>query len=146
MEYWGTIEIILTGGMLGILGQGIRVAVGVKKVKDENAIKPAELQTPISSATIFYSIFIGFVAGALFLLVDNPPPAEGKLTNEVIMLIITAGYSGADFIEGLFGKYIQPRLTTTATAQAISVANTGNPTPPLTVPDEAHFDNNIPQG
>lgn len=145
MESYNIIEIIFTGGLLGILGQGIRVVVGVKKTKDENAIKPTDLQTPISNATIIYSIFIGFVAGALSLLIDNPSP-DGKLSTEVIMLIITAGYSGADFIEGIFGKYVQPKFSSASTSNPTAAATADNTILPLTVADEANFQNNIPQG
>ena len=58
-----------------------------------------------STSRLLISIFIGFVAGAIGLLIkesgDSKPP-----DTETIVTIIAAGYSGADFIEGIFNTYI----------------------------------------
>lgn len=110
------VSLILTGGLLGILGQGIRIVVGVKKFKEENALKAAADQKPMDSAAIFYSIFIGFVAGGLGLLLNKP--TDGVITNQLVLMIMATGYSGADFIEGVFGKYLQNKTAAAPTNTA----------------------------
>jgi len=100
------IDIIILGGLLGVLGQGIRMVVGLKKLSDENA-KLAEGETSVVNITrLLTSIFIGFVAGALYLLI-NQLPKDPK--PEFYFTIIAAGYAGTDFIEGLFNTYISKK-------------------------------------
>ena len=84
---------ILTGGLLGILGQGIRLIVGISKGNPD---------TETVKKQLFISLFIGFIAGTLALVIKAPKPDEMQLTNkELILTIIAAGYAGADFIEGI---------------------------------------------
>jgi hypothetical protein len=117
---------ILAGGLLGVIGQGIRIAVGLKKFNEDNAIQVArdEPAEEFSTSRLVISIFIGFVAGALGVLTRQPGDgAEIKLDKEAIITIIAIGYSGADFIEGVFKTYInkfQPTPTSHQTPQGQS--------------------------
>jgi len=85
---------IALGGVLGIIGQGIRVIIGLGKAEPDTLPQPGRL---------LYSLFIGLIAGALAMLVKTTKP-EGKIIidKELILAIIAAGYAGADFIEGIF--------------------------------------------
>jgi hypothetical protein len=108
------IEVIITGGLLGMLGQGIRIIVGIKKIQEQNAVAALSLAAPteLQNSRIIYSLFIGFVAGALGLLVEKNPESLFKMeNNEMIVMLIAIGYAGADFIEGIFKKYM-PQTTT----------------------------------
>ena len=103
------IEKILLGGLLGLLGQGIRMAIGLKKLSDANAQK--DNKEDLNGGRLMVSLFIGFVAGALYVLVngfDNKPDvANGEyIGNQFVFTVIAAGYAGSDFIEGLFNTYI----------------------------------------
>jgi uncharacterized membrane protein YeaQ/YmgE (transglycosylase-associated protein family) len=99
---------ILLGGLLGILGQGIRVVVGIKKLSGANAAKRLnnEETDEFSPARLLLSIFIGFIAGAIALLIKGKTDSDAEKT-QMIITIIAAGYSGADFIEGVFNTYIK---------------------------------------
>src|SRR5205809_1132934 len=90
---------IISGGLLGMLGQGIRVAVGLKKFNEENSVKALEGKNtePFSTSRLLISIFIGFVAGALGMIIKSPD-ANANNEREFIITIIAIGYSGADFI------------------------------------------------
>ena len=105
---------LLLGGLFGILGQGIRIVVGLKKLNDSNseATAAGQQKDDFSSSRLLVSIFIGFVAGALAMLVscftDTDTPK--KITLQLAIGIIAGGYSGVDFIEGIFNKYI-PKTT-----------------------------------
>ena len=99
---------VFAGGMLGMLGQGIRIAIGLKKLNDQNAANQAKNLPlePFDPSRLILSLFTGFVAGALALLMkavaDN---SVASLSSDSLITIIAVGYSGADFIEGFFNMY-----------------------------------------
>lgn len=99
---------ILLGGLLGVLGQGIRIVVGIKKLSGTNAAKRlnGEETDEFSPSRLLLSIFIGFIAGAIALLIKGKSESDSGKT-EMIVMIMAAGYSGADFIEGVFNTYIK---------------------------------------
>lgn len=116
---------VLAGGVLGVLGQGVRIAVGLKKLHDSNTAKVAQdaAPEPFSPGRLLVSLFVGFVAGAIGMLVKNPTKATGgDLSTEAIVTIIAVGYSGADFIEGLFNTYIQKFNTPTPAVAMVAAA------------------------
>jgi hypothetical protein len=110
---------VLAGGLLGLIGQGIRMAVGLKKLSDENSRR--EESEPVNASRLIISLFIGFVAGALYVLVN-----EGLFKDdEYLFAIIAAGYAGADFIEGIFRTFINKSGNTSGGSSSVST-NTGN--------------------
>ena len=96
---------LLLYGLLGLIGQGIRVIVGLKKLREEAAAKATDNQNPkeiynseFDVKQLWVSLFIGFVAGCLASLTQE----DDKVSTKDIQLgIITAGYAGTDFIEGV---------------------------------------------
>lgn len=130
------ISLILVGGLLGVLGQGIRMTIGLKKHSDLNAQSLDGEANPIDGTRLMIGIFLGFIAGALYLMVNG-----GDLKNrEFIFTVIAAGYAGTDFIEGLFNTYIAKLSPSkTVTGETISTAPTPTPIvinniPPATTP------------
>ena len=110
---------VLAGGLLGSLGQGIRLAVGLKKLNAENTKNQSDnvATEPISSGRMILSVFIGFIAGAIGMLVKGSSLAkDGDFSTESIVTIIAIGYSGADFIEGVFNTYLTKFSSSTTTA------------------------------
>jgi hypothetical protein len=136
---------ILIGGLLGLIGQGIRVIVGLKKLGEKkaenkrnadnaaivnaanaavavanaaNAQNAAAGNAPANAADVVtpgtipgsdysgmrfgMSLFTGFIAGALggLFAVDLKDPIE----NKTLVTLISFGYAGTDFIEGLVSK------------------------------------------
>lgn len=143
---------IIAGGLLGALGQGIRTAVGLKKFNEENANKIAQGKLPeeFSSGRLIISIFIGFVAGAIGMIIKGNA-ADKNYTSEDIITIIAIGYSGADFIEGVFNTYADKFSTSVKTTPNVEVIIPPKPeTPvneqPVTVVDEALFTNKPAEG
>ncbi len=146
------INSVIAGGLLGALGQGVRTAVGLKKFNEDNAARAAE-NKPVeqfSTSRMVISIFIGFVAGAIGMLVKGSSLAKnGEYSTESIITIIAIGYSGAHFIEGVFNTYIK-RINPVDAANVFT-ATSKIPTPlsteqSITVPDEANFSNTPAQG
>ena len=142
---------IIAGGLLGTLGQGVRIAVGLKKFNETNATLTAQGKAPekFDPGRLIISSFIGFVAGAIGMLVKGASLGkDGQYDTEAIVTIIAIGYSGADFIEGVFNTYInrfKPNdpLATPDTAAKVAVASDGQPT---FVADESNFSNTPAQG
>lgn len=146
------INSVLAGGLLGSLGQGVRTAVGLKKFNEDNQAKAAE-NKPVeqfSISRLVISIFIGFVAGAIGMLVKGTSLAvNGDYSTESIITIIAIGYSGADFIEGVFNTYIKKINPVDVPISSTDISSTDPPPAieqPVTVPDEANFSNTPAQG
>lgn len=95
---------LIAGGILGVIGQGIRIIVGLKKL-DEKRVTQVDEKEIFNNNRLFISIFIGFIAGMIAILVKST--SSNGFTNELILAIIASGYSGADFIEGVFNAYFK---------------------------------------
>lgn len=100
------INLILCG-LLGLIGQGIRVIVGLKKLREEAETVATDEQNvktvynrQFDVRQLWLSLFIGFVAGCLASLARE----EDKFGKDVQLAIIAAGYAGTDFIEGVSKK------------------------------------------
>lgn len=100
--------LILLGGIMGMLGQSARVIVGLKKLNDEAAAKQSALSDMIDPSRLFVSLLIGFVAGALAAIAmqGTGPIDPTHLTKSDIMAYAAAGYTGADFIEGIMSRFL----------------------------------------
>ncbi|GAB2526682.1 hypothetical protein [Spirosoma aerophilum] len=99
-------------GLLGLIGQGIRVVIGLKKLKEEATAEAVE-NTATSAKSIYNSQFdgrqlwvsllIGFIAGCLASFGHDD---TADFSREARLAIVAAGYAGTDFIEGLFKKIL----------------------------------------
>lgn len=104
------ISALLLGGILGLVGQGIRAIMGVKKMREENA-NPALPSYDLNVSRLIASLFIGFAAGLLATLPFFDPKftAGPDWSQQVILTLIAAGYSGADFIEGFLKNFLSEK-------------------------------------
>lgn len=98
---------ISVGGLLGIVGQVIRTVSGLAKLYAGNlaATQANQPVSTFSTSRLVVSLLIGFSAGVVAVIVKGWPPAAAE-RNTFILAIIAAGYSGADFLEGIFTKYL----------------------------------------
>lgn len=115
---------LMLGFLLGVVGQFARAIVGLKKAHDSNAELNVKMSEWVDGKRLLVSIMIGGAAGsfAILALFDH---LQGAISRETVMLLIAAGYSGADFIEGFMTK-------SAATLSAISP--TGVVVPPTVHP------------
>lgn len=100
---------LLLCGLLGLIGQGIRVIVGLKKLREESEVKATDNQNAkavydhqFDVKQLWLSLFIGFVAGCLVSFTRE----DKDMSNDVQLAIIAAGYAGTDFIEGVLKKIL----------------------------------------
>lgn len=99
---------LLTGGLLGLVGQMLRFLVGYKKlyeVASKEGIRASEM---FQTSRFVISLIIGFVAGIIGVisLSEFTKSLFADKIKETIMTLIGIGYAGTDFIEGFIKKYI----------------------------------------
>ncbi len=97
---------LVLGGFAGMLGQGIRAAIGIKKLQDEAGDEGRLFSEKFSASRFFASLFIGFIAGSLtiFFMIDENSGID--IEKEHLLALMVAGYAGADTIEGLASKIL----------------------------------------
>lgn len=119
---------LLTGGLLGLVGQMLRFLVGYKKLNDE-ALKGGKAVADMFQTTRFIlSLIIGFVAGVIGVvsLSEFTESIFSIKVKETVLTLIGIGYAGTDFIEGFIKKYIPD----TTSSQQTNTGNFGNAPPP----------------
>ena len=101
---------LLLGGILGTVGQGLRIIVGMKKLNDKAKDAGNEKVGPlVDTSRMVISLLIGFCAGILAVLSTSsfsPDYFKGANIKQNLLTIIAAGYAGTDFIEGLINKFL----------------------------------------
>ncbi|HEX3675047.1 MAG TPA: hypothetical protein VHU87_12300 [Rhizomicrobium sp.] len=97
------LELILLAGLAGAVGQCARIIVGIKKVNDMASATNQPIGDLFQLSRLVISLLIGFVAGVLAVLVMSPN--IHAITASTIMALAAAGYTGADFIEGIMSRY-----------------------------------------
>lgn len=103
MEVVETILFILLGALMGIIGQGLRAIVGIRK--NCKIFSWAKRECWFSFHQLIISLIIGGVAGSLgavFML-------EAEIERELLLTLVTVGYAGTDFIES-FIDYQKEKL------------------------------------
>jgi len=97
---------LLTGGLLGMTGQVLRVVVGLKKLNDEATQKGLRTKDLLVTSTLLISLLIGFGAGILAVLSISTFGDGTALSKSNLFALLAAGYAGTDFIEGFMKKNV----------------------------------------
>ena len=92
---------ILAGGLLGLLGQGVRVVAGLKKASEDS-----KLADVFVANQLLVSLLIGFVAGGLAMLGMSDLQAAKQIDGANLFAIVAAGYAGTDFIEAFMKRHV----------------------------------------
>lgn len=96
------IQLIGLGGLAGVLGQGMRTIVGLKKLADAAHMHRTAVSELLSISRLTTSLAIGFIAGALAAI--SSIVDQSNISTEQILALSAAGYAGADFIEGFMSR------------------------------------------
>lgn len=93
---------MLLCGVFGLLGQTVRIIVGMKKMRD-NATASGSTPTRLFEWNLIgVSLLIGFTAGMLgYFTLDS---GTDNFSKQTVLTLMIGGYAGADFIEGLLLK------------------------------------------
>ncbi len=100
------IQLILLGALLGLIGQGVRVVVGLKKLYEDTSQKKKQFTDDFNATKLLVSLLIGVVAGAIAAISVASGNTPTNLGKELILTLLAAGYAGTDFIEGFIKKYL----------------------------------------
>lgn len=105
------VMLVLLGGLLGCVGQGLRVIVGLKKINEQAGEQTKAFRDIFDGRVLLISLLIGFVAGALAIIAldattDTAARRAGETLRGYLMPVMAAGYAGTDFIEGFVKKYL----------------------------------------
>jgi len=123
------LQAVLLGGLMGMVGQGIRAVAGLKKLSDDAQTKGVSSQDLFVTSRLVFSLLVGFIAGiiaaisiGLNKLIDIDPSNLSTLLG-----IAAAGYAGTDFIEAMAPTIVgaaakAPTPSPPAPAQAITQA------------------------
>src|SRR5260370_16995417 len=104
---------LLLSGLMGLLGQGVRAAVGLKSAATLSAGAPTQ-QSEFNAAYFGLSLMIGFIAGILAgigigldqIIKIAPASPGGAVDIKLLLGIAAAGYAGAAFIHNPFTRLI----------------------------------------
>jgi len=104
---WAVMEwfqVLGIGAVAGVIGQCIRVVVGLKKVNDTASATASSVGDLIQPGRLVVSLVIGAIAGALAstMILTN----LSKVTPQEFFALAAAGYAGADFIEGFMNRVV----------------------------------------
>jgi predicted chitinase len=101
------LALLLLYGLMGLVGQAARAAVGLKTMTSSAETAPNQ-QTEFNAAYLLISLMIGFVAGVLagFGLSLPPVIVDGVIQVKILLGVAAAGYAGTDFIENSLSIFI----------------------------------------
>ena len=105
----GVLTAILIGGLMGMLGQGVRAIVGFRAALDAISASGPSQQDEFQAARLVVSLLVGFIAGvaATFALGVASVAHVGLGDTQLLLGLAAAGYAGTDFIEGFFSQYFK---------------------------------------
>lgn len=122
------LQVLGLGGLVGAIGQGVRVIVGLKKLNDAASAQstgdtPVSISDLISGSRLAVSLAIGFIAGAIAAATTLKRGDLGAIAGVTLGGIAAAGYAGADFIEGFMSRAV-PAPGAPAGSGAVGVGST----------------------
>jgi len=104
MDAWAVLSYLLLGGLLGVVGQGIRVMVGLKKKYDESLRSNKKWKDIFDAKQLWISLLIAFLIGIIAGVLGVINYVGKEINKEFLLTIIGIGYAGTDFIEGFIIK------------------------------------------
>lgn len=100
MDVQVVLSYVILGGILGAVGQGIRVTVGIKKRQEEAGRLGKKWEELLEPKQLLASLIIALTIGGMAGVLGAIELLGSELTKECLISIIAIGYAGTDFIEG----------------------------------------------
>jgi hypothetical protein len=92
------LTLLFLSGLMGMVGQGARTIVGLKKLSDLSNTAPSEADS-FDASRIFIGLMIGFIAGVAGGLTPKVFDANA-MSGDLLFYLASLGYIGADVVEG----------------------------------------------
>ena len=105
MEVWTALGYVLLGGILGAVGQGMRVIVGIKKQLDKASACGKKWEDWFETKQLLSSLIIAFTVGGIAGVLGAIELLGTEITKEFMITLIAIGYAGTDFIEGFMKRH-----------------------------------------
>ena len=130
LEKW--LSLLIFGGLVGAIGQGIRAAAGLKKLNDMASSTDDSFKNLFETNSLVISLIIGFIAGALgaLSLQTAGSLSTSEISGQTVITLLGIGYAGTDFIEAFMKKH-GPEI-----GNAVTGANAGAASPKVNVHDQ----------
>jgi hypothetical protein len=100
MDVYTSFTLVALGILLGLVGQALRVVVGIKKEIGQASAVGKTLKDSFDLVRLAISLMIGGLAGSLGAI----SLLGTEVNRELLLTLVAIGYSGADFIEGFIRK------------------------------------------
>ena len=115
------LALLLLYGLMGLVGQAARAAVGLKTMTNSAGTSPSQ-QTEFNAAYLLISLMIGFVAGVVAGFAMSFPAVivEGAIQVKILLGVAAAGYAGTDFIENSLSIFIPNKPADTKPAAQLN--------------------------
>jgi soluble lytic murein transglycosylase-like protein len=111
---------LMVGGLMGLVGQGARAAIGLKKMNDLASDSDNNLgwNDVFVASRLIISLVIGFLAGVVAAIAIGIDAISTAFTSDMLIKLAAAGYAGTDAIEAFTASLASPGGKTTAQAPA----------------------------
>jgi hypothetical protein len=114
-----SLEILLLGALMGLLGQGARAVAGLKTMTDDAQTMGVSPNDLFQAARLFVSLAIGVLVGLAAALIYLASNGGANPDWHVLLGFAAAGYTGTDFLEAFISKYLVPPAQSGAKTAAL---------------------------
>jgi soluble lytic murein transglycosylase-like protein len=108
--------VLMIGGLMGLVGQGARAAIGLKKMNDLANNQGLGWNDIFIASRLIVSLAIGFLAGVVAVIGIGVDSVSSALTGDMLIKLAAAGYAGTDAIEAFTSSLATSSGTATNTA------------------------------
>ncbi len=111
-----TLEILVIGALMGILGQGARAVVGLKGMSDDAKAQGRNPSDLFQAGRLLTSFLIGIIVGLASVIVyfKSGGSTTAEPTWQTMLAWAVSAYAGTDFLEGFISQYLSPGVKQTA--------------------------------
>jgi len=116
-----SLQVLLLGALMGLLGQGARAVAGLKTMTDDAQTMGLSPNDLFQAARLFVSLAIGVLVGlaAALIYLAGDPASAAKPDWHILLGFAAAAYTGTDFLEAFISKYLAPPLKPGASVAAL---------------------------
>lgn len=114
-----SLEILLLGALMGLLGQGARAVAGLKTMTDDAQTMGLSPNDLFQAARLFVSLAIGVLVGLAAALIYLASNTGANPDWHILLGFAAAGYTGTDFLEAFISKYLVPPVQSGARTAAL---------------------------
>lgn len=119
------LEVLLLGGLMGLLGQGARAVVGLKGMADSAKALSLSPNDLFEAARLIVSLLIGFLVGLAAALIYIKTNGATEPNFQALIGFAASGYVGVDFLEGFISQYL-PQGTAGPAVQKLAAFKVAN--------------------